>query len=71
MIALVSEEGRDASGGVRSIVVGKLCKGKELRPVVLLIVGVDSEILLKRLVDSFRLPIAFRMITGGEVEPHI
>ena len=41
VVALVGEEGRDASGSVQSIVVQELCKGQEFRPVVLLVVAID------------------------------
>ena len=41
VVALVGEEGRDASGCVRSIVVRELHKGQEFGPVVLLVVAID------------------------------
>ena len=42
VVALVGEEGRDASGSICSIVVQELCKGQEFRPVVLLVVAIDA-----------------------------
>ena len=42
VVALVGEEGRDASGSVQSIVVQELCKGQEFGPVVLLVVAIDA-----------------------------
>ena len=42
VVALVGEEGRDASGCVWSIVVQELHKGQEFGPVVLLIVTIDA-----------------------------
>ena len=41
VVALVGEEGRDASGSVRSIVVQELRKRQEFGPVVLLVVAID------------------------------
>ena len=41
VIALVGEEGRDASGCIRSIVVRELRKWQEFGPVVLLVVAIN------------------------------
>ena len=71
MIALVGKEGRNTSGSVRGIVVRELRQGKELGPVVLLVVQVDPEVLLKGLVDLLGLTVAFRVVTGGEVKAHV
>jgi hypothetical protein len=71
VIPLVGEEGRDASGSARGIVVSKLREWKELRPVVLLIVAVHPEILFQGLVNSLGLSVAFGMVPGGKVEAHI
>ena len=42
VVALVGEEGRDASGSIQSIVVRELRKGQEFGPVVLLVVAIDA-----------------------------
>ena len=42
VVALVGEEGRDASGSVRSIVVQELHKGQEFGPVILLVVAINA-----------------------------
>jgi hypothetical protein len=67
MIAFVGEERRNSSGSTWSIVVGKLCKRKEISPVVLLIIAINSEILLQRLIGSFHLSVSFRVIARGEM----
>src|SRR6266581_8691608 len=69
--AFVGEEGRDACGGIRSIIVCELRKWQELGPIVLLIVRVYLQILLKRLVHSLGLSISFQVIARGEVETDI
>jgi len=45
VITLVGEEWGDSSRSVWSIVVHKLCKGQEFRPVILLVVTIDLEVL--------------------------
>src|SRR5215471_13265786 len=71
MIAFIGEERRYAGGGTRSIIVCEFRKWKELRPIVLLIIAIDTEVLFKGLIKSFGLPIAFWMITGGKMEFHV
>lgn len=71
MMTFVSKKWGNASGEARSIVVGKFGEGKQLRPVVLLVVAVDAEELSEGLVCPFRLSVPFRMVTRGVVELHI
>ena len=71
VVAVLDKEWGEARGLMCCIVVCKLCKRQELRPVVLLVVGVDSEVLLQILVDSLGLAIAFGVVTGGEVKVHV
>ena len=71
VIALVGEEGRDSGGGVGSVVVRELRKRQELRPVVLLVVAVESEVLFKGLVDALRLAITFRVVSRREMKFHV
>ena len=47
VVTLVGEEGGDTSGFGGSVVVGELGEGKEIVPVVLLVVAVGSEILFQ------------------------
>ena len=49
VVTLISEERRYSGGHVGGIVVGKLCKRKELGPVVLLIVAVHLEVKMRRM----------------------
>ena len=44
MVTLVGKEGHDSDGGTGHIVVGKLSEWKELVPIVLLVVAVDSDV---------------------------
>jgi hypothetical protein len=68
VVALVGKEGGDTGGGIRYIVVCKFCKRKEVRPVRLLVVAVDADVLLECLIHSLGLAITFRMITRCEVK---
>src|SRR3979490_652488 len=45
VIAFIGKERQDSSSSTRDIVIGKLCKGKEPGPIVLLIVAIDTEVL--------------------------
>src|SRR3984893_3539103 len=71
MITLVRKEWGNPRSGARSIVVGEFCQGEEFRPVVLLIIAVTMEVLFQRLVSSFRLSVALRVIPRSEVQGHI
>src|SRR5215471_15440441 len=71
MIAFIGEKWRDAGGRTWSIVICEFRKWKELRPIVLLIIAIDTEVLFKGLIKSFGLPIAFWVITGGKMEFHV
>src|SRR6266705_4967232 len=71
VVAFVGKEGRDARGSIRSIIVCKLCKRQELRPIVLLVVRVYPQILLKHLVHSLSLSVSFQVVARGEVESDI
>jgi len=63
MIFLISNEWRDTSSNTKSIVVRKICKQQEFRPVFLLVITIYTEILLKCLVHIFGLSITFGIIT--------
>ena len=63
VVALVSKEWGDTCGGIGSIVVSELCERQELRPIVLLIIAVNPQVLFQCLVHSFCLSIAFGMIS--------
>ena len=72
----VSEEVRSkvwamTSSSTWSIVVGELREWKEFRPVVLLIIAEDVEVLLECLVSAFGLTITFRMISRSEMKSHV
>ena len=69
-ITLVGKEQCGTSSSIRGVIVCKFCKGWELRPVVLLIVAIDLEILFQGLLGGF-LSVAFRVVAGGEVEFHV
>ena len=47
------------------VVVLKLHKGKEIVPIILTLIDEDAEILLKFLIDSFRLSVSLRMVSCG------
>jgi hypothetical protein len=68
VVALVGEERRNACGSAWSIIVRELCERQEFGPIVLLIVGINPQVLLKRLVHLLSLSVPFRMLARGEVE---
>ena len=67
MIAFISEERRDSSGGTWHVVVSEFREGQQVWPVVLLVVTVDAEVLFKGLVGSLGLSVAFRVIARREM----
>src|ERR1700730_11372260 len=71
MITLVRKEWGNPCSGARSIVVGEFRQGQEFGPDVLLIIAVTMEVLFQRLVSSFCLSVALRVIPRGEVQGHI
>src|SRR5882724_11068917 len=71
MITLVGKEGCNAGSGTQSIVVSELSPWKEFRPVVLLVVAIDSEVLIQSLIILFSLSITFRMISRSEMKFHV
>ena len=71
VIAFIGKEGGYARGGTRRIVVGEFHERKEFRPIVLLVVAVDPEVLLKCLVGTLGLTIFLGVITGGEMQAHV
>ena len=53
---------------MRCVVVGEFRNRKEVRPVVLLVVGIGPEVALDLLVCALGLTIGLWMVSGGEVE---
>jgi len=71
MVALIGEERGDTCGGIWSVIVCELRERQEFGPIVLLIVTINPQVLLKRLVHPLGLSVSFRMIAGGEVEADV
>ena len=71
MITFVSKERRNTSSSSGSVVIRKFRNRKKTGPIVLLIVAIGTEILLESLVNTFSLSVAFRVVAGSEVEPHL
>ena len=46
MVTLVRKEQRESSRSVRSIVISKLGKQKQVGPVVLLVIAIEADVLL-------------------------
>ena len=67
METLVSKEWGDHSGRVGPVVVCELGQGKEIDPVVLLVVDVHPKILFQDLVDTFSLTIGLWMVGSQKV----
>ena len=68
MVSFIGKKWRDSSGGIRSVIISKFGDGEQIQPIVLLVVAVYLEVFLQGLIHLFGLSVAFRMITGGEVE---
>src|SRR6266545_1209380 len=68
VVALVSKERGHTSSLARCVVVSELGQRKQLRPVVLLVVAVSTEILFEDLIDLLSLTIPFRMISLREMK---
>src|SRR3981189_292722 len=71
MISFICEERRYTCSSVRCIVVGEFRERKQFRPIVLLIVAVDSDGLFQGLVGALCLTVGLGMITGSEVKLHV
>jgi len=71
MITFVSKERCNTSSGTWSIIVSKFCQREEFRPIVLLIIAINSNILFQGLICLFSLFVSFRVITRGEMELYI
>jgi len=63
IISLISKEWRNTGNSTWSIIVGKLHKRQEFRPVILLVVTIYMEVLLESLIHVFSLSITFKVIT--------
>src|SRR6266571_8428593 len=71
VVALVSEERGHTSSCVQGVIVCELCERQELRPIVLLVIAVNLQVLFQHLVHSLCLSVALGMITRGEMETDI
>ena len=71
MITFVGVEWGDPRSCTWSVIVCELCEGKEVEPVVLLIVTVDPNVLFQGLISALSLPITFWMVSQGEVQLHV
>ena len=71
MVSFVSKERGDSRSSIRGIVIGEFGDGKQIRPIVLLVVAIYSEVLFQGLIHLFGLSVAFGVITGGKMEFHV
>jgi hypothetical protein len=61
VVSFVGKERGSAGGCTQSVVVSEFSKGKEQRPVVLLVVAEYMEVLFKCLIELFSLSIPVRV----------
>jgi hypothetical protein len=66
MLARIEEEGGLMGGSVDMVIVLEFCHGQEVCPVVLPLVYEESDVLFQLLVNTFRLAIRLRVISGRE-----
>jgi len=71
MVTLIGKEWRNSCGCTWSIVVGKFGKREKFRPVILLIIAEDSQVLFQCLIESFSLTVAFWVISRGKMDFHV
>src|SRR6266481_1069354 len=71
VVALVCEERGNSCGAARCVVVCELSEGEEARPVILLVVAVDMEVLFQSLISVLSLSVTFRVVSRGEVQLHV
>ena len=71
MVSLVSKERGDSHGGIRGIIIGEFSDGKQIRPIVLLVVAIYSEVLFQGLIHLFSLSVTLGVITRGKMEFHV
>ena len=67
MEAVIGEERRECGSRVPRIVVRKLCQGKEIGPISLLIVAINAQVLFKVKVQALRLAVRLWMECCGPV----
>lgn len=67
IVAFVGVEWRDSGRSVRSVVVSEFGNGKEVRPVGLLVIAVDPNVLFQGLVDALDLPVSLGVVSRGKV----
>ena len=71
IVTIVGKERRDLSSGVSGIVVSELRYGKEIGPIVLLVVGIHAEICLHSLIGTLRLTVGLRVKSCRIVELNV
>lgn len=71
MVSFVGIEGGNTHGCRGSIVVGELHEQKKFRPVILLIIAINADVLFESLVSSLSLSVTFWIIARCEVESHV
>ena len=71
VVALIGIEGHDTGGCTWCIIVCELSEWEQAKPIVLLVIAVDSDVLFQSLISSFGLSVTFRMITQGEMKLHV
>jgi len=53
------------------LLYANLVSGEEARPVVLLVIAIDPDVLFQGLISVLSLPVTFQMISRGEMQLHI
>ena len=71
VVALIGIEGCNTGGCTWCVVVCKLGEWEQAKPIVLLVVAVDLDVLFQSLINLFSLSVTFRIITRGEVKLHV
>ena len=61
MEAVIGKERRECGSRVPGIVVRKICQGKEIGPICLLIVAINAQVLFKDRVQALRLAVRLWM----------
>jgi hypothetical protein len=68
VVSFVDEEQSESGGLMRRVVVSKLGNGKEVGPVVLLVIAVHPNVGLQRLIETFSSSVGLGVIARGTVK---
>jgi len=70
VVSVVGVKWRHACRGAFGVVIHEFCQGKQLTPIILVVVAIDPQILFHRLIRSLCLSIRLRVVCRALVPFH-